>query len=99
MIFYKETKFGDEAVIGKIPIAWKVVNLGEICEFKRGFSYRGDQISTDKTNTLFLTINDYEKEVGFKQNGEKFYLKDEVDIDSDFLLKKDDVLIANTEMR
>jgi type I restriction enzyme S subunit len=98
MIFYKETNFGDETVIGRIPMGWKVVRIGEICEFKRGFSYRSDQITQDMTNTRFFTINDYEKEGGFKQNGERLYLRDEVNVDSDFILNKDDVLIANTDM-
>jgi len=98
MIFYKETNFGDEAVIGRIPMGWKVVRIDEICEFKRGFSYRSDQITQDVTNARFFTINDYEKEGGFKQNGERLYLKDEANVDSDFILNKDDVLIANTDM-
>jgi type I restriction enzyme S subunit len=98
MMFYNETNFGGETVIGRIPMGWKVVRIGEICEFKRGFSYRSDQITEDATNTRFFTINDYEKEGGLKHNGERLYLKDEVNVDSDFILNKDDVLIANTDM-
>jgi len=98
MMFYKETNFKGATVIGKIPMSWEMVRIQEICEFKRGFSYRSDQITKEATNTRFITINDYEKEGGFKQNSDRLYLKDDVDLDSNFILDKDDVLIANTDM-
>jgi len=98
MMFYKELDFKGATAIGKIPLSWEMVSIQDICEFKRGFSYRSDQITADVTNTRFITINDYEKEGEFKQSNERLYLKDYVGPDSDFVLKKDDVLIANTDM-
>jgi type I restriction enzyme S subunit len=97
-MFYKEIDFREATVIGKIPVDWEIVRIEEVCESKRGFSYRSDQITKEPTGMQFITINDFEKEGGFKQNGEKLYLKDDVNVDSDFFLDKDDVLIANTDM-
>ena len=97
-MFYKETNFKEATVVGKIPMDWEIVGIRKICESKRGFSYRSDQITKEATNKRFITINEFEKEGGFKHNGERLYLKDEVNVDSDFILNKDDVLIANTDM-
>jgi type I restriction enzyme S subunit len=98
MMFYKEMDFKETTVIGKIPMSWEMVRIQDICEFRRGFSYRSDQITEDATSTRFITINDYEKEGGFKHNNERLYLRDEVGPASDFILNQDDVLIANTDM-
>jgi type I restriction enzyme S subunit len=84
--------------IGRIPKEWKVAKLGNISEFRRGFSYRSDQITKVATKIRFITINDLEKEGGLKKTAEKIYLKEEVDIDLAFFLNEGDVLIANTDM-
>ncbi|MEM4973585.1 MAG: restriction endonuclease subunit S, partial [Candidatus Hadarchaeales archaeon] len=83
--------------IGRIPKEWEVVRLGEICEFKRGFSYRSDQITSLKKGAKFITINDLEKEGGLKREAEEIYVLEEF-IEKDFLLEDGDVLIANTDM-
>jgi len=84
--------------IGKIPEDWKTAKLGDICRFKRGFSYHSNQITKNSTNIRFITINDFEKEGGLKQNSEKIFIKENINIDSEFFIKSGDVLIANTDM-
>ena len=84
--------------IGKVPKEWEVVRLGEVCEFKRGFSYRSNQITKDFTKVRFITINDIEKEGGIKRNSEKIFIKESVNIDPELFLNKGDILIANTDM-
>jgi len=94
-----EKKEFKETPIGRIPEEWEVVRLGNICEFKRGFSYRSDQIVKNVvTKIRFITINDLEKEGGLKLTAEKIYLKEKIDVDSTFFLNEGDVLIANTDM-
>ena len=95
--FYKEKKF-KETPIGKIPENWEIIKFGDVCRFKRGFSYRSDQITKDPTKIRFITINDFEKEGGLKRDAEKVYIREDVDVNSDFFLNDGDVLIANTDM-
>jgi len=95
-MFYKETNF-KETPIGKIPNDWEAVRLGDVCKFKRGFSYRSDQITKEISNIQFTTINDVEKEGGLKRKPEKIYLREEA-VDPEFFLNDGDVLIANTDM-
>ena len=97
LMFYKETNFR-ETPIGKIPEDWDVIKFGDVCRFKRGFSYRSNQITKDPTKTKFITINDFEKEGGLKRDAEKIYIKEDVNVDPGFFLDDGDVLIANTDM-
>ena len=97
MRFYRETEF-QETEIGKIPKDWKVIKLGTLCRFKRGFSYRSSQITSNQTQIRFLTINDIEKEGGLKRDSEKLYIREDVEIDPEFFVNEGDVLIANTDM-
>jgi len=63
--------------LSPIPKEWGVVRLKDICEFKRGFSYRSDQIIKNVvTKIRFITINDLEKEGGLKRTAEKIYLEE-----------------------
>jgi len=91
------TEFKDSPA-GKIPKDWKIVNFGEIFEFKRGFSYKGSQVTKDRTRKRFITINDIQKGGGIKDGNEKIYIKNRVDVKEDFHIKEGDLLIANTDM-
>ncbi|MEM2034234.1 MAG: restriction endonuclease subunit S [Candidatus Methanomethylicaceae archaeon] len=95
--FYKETEF-KETPIGKIPRDWEANKLGSICKFKRGFSYRSDQITNNQTPIRFITINDVEKEGGLKRSAERIYIKEPSEVNPEFLVNNGDVLIANTDM-
>lgn len=78
---------------------WSVVRLGEIIEFKRGFSYRSDQINSKPIGKRRLfTINNFSKEGGLKTDAEKIYILDDTKISEIFVIKKNDVFIANTDM-
>jgi len=94
-IRHKEIK---ETEMGKIREEWEIVKLGEVCEFKRGFSYRSNQITKDFTKVRFITINNIEKEGGIKRDSEKIFIKESVNIDPELFLNKGDILIANTDM-
>jgi type I restriction enzyme S subunit len=97
MMFYKETDF-KETPIGKIPRDWGIEKLGILCRFKRGFSYRSSQVTSNTTQIRFLTINDVEKEGGLKREAEKLYIKEGVEVDPEFFVNEGDVFIANTDM-
>lgn len=83
----------------EIPNGWEEVSLGDVCEMERGYSYRSNEIiKTEKTNREFITIDNFSKEGGLKNGAETIYLKDNVEIDDTYFIKKDDILIANTDM-
>jgi type I restriction enzyme S subunit len=95
-MFYKEENFKEISGL-KVPEDWEVVELKDVCSFKRGFSYRSNQISEDG-EIRFLTINDFEKEGGLKKdNNKKIYLNVQ-DIEEDYLVNDGDIFIANTDM-
>jgi len=97
-MFHKETNFKEGTVIGKVPIDWEIVRIEKVCAFERGFSYRSEQVTTEPSKIRFITINDFEKEGGLKRNGESLYLKDETDVEPEYFLDEDEVLVANTDM-
>ena len=97
LTFYKEERF-KETSIGKIPEDWEIARFGNVCRFKRGFSYRSNQITKDPTKIRFITINDFKKGGGLKLDAERIYIKGDVKIGRDFFLNAGDVLIANTDM-
>jgi len=79
--------------------SWKKVKLGELINFKRGFSYRSEQISDKPIGKRKLfTINNFDKDGGIKQNAEDIFLGDKIDISMDFIIKEGDILVANTDM-
>ena len=99
MKFKQETQL-QETEIGKIPREWKVVHLGELFEFRRGLSYRKNDLSSRRTLIRFVTINDLEKEGGWKRDGEPAYLLEEFKdrIEKKHVLEVGDLLIAITDM-
>ena len=83
----------------EIPDEWEEASLGDVCEMERGYSYRSSEITkTDKANREFITIDNFSKEGGLKNGAETIYLKDNVEINDTYFIKKNDILIANTDM-
>jgi type I restriction enzyme S subunit len=99
LAFYRETEF-QETEIGKIQREWKIVNSGELFEFQRGLSYRKNDLSSTRASIRFVTINDLEKEGGWKHNGEPVYLSDgfKGKIEKKHVVDAGDLLIAITDM-
>lgn len=93
-IEHKEFK---ETEMGMIPKEWEAVTLKEICEMERGFSYKSEHLTQEKTEKEFITINNLEKEGGLKDTV-RLYLKDIVKGDERFYVGKNELFIANTDM-
>jgi len=90
---YKKTE------IGKIPKEWSILNLGSVCKFKRGVSYRRSDITNSRGNIRFITIKDLEKEGGWKRKYTTVvYLKNSVKVPSEAILQNGNILIAITDM-
>jgi len=97
---FKQEMQLQETEIGEIPREWKIVYLDELFEFRRGLSYRKNDLSSTPTLIRFVTINDLEKEGGWKRNGEPVYLLEEFKdrIEKKHVLEVGDLLIAITDM-
>lgn len=74
---------------------WKEIKLGEICSIKHGWAFKGE-FFTDKGERIVVTPGNFFEQGGFRlQIGkEKFY---SADFPKEYLLKKDDLVIAMTE--
>jgi type I restriction enzyme S subunit len=78
---------------------WKTVKFGDVINMKRGFSYRSNQINKEGLGKKqLITINNFNKEGGLKNNAEIIFIFDNVNIPNEFLVKKNDLFIANTDM-
>lgn len=74
---------------------WEKVNLGELFQLKHGWAFKGEYFSSEG-ELIIVTPGNFNERGGFRQvaGKEKFYTGD---FPQDFLLKKDDVIIAMTE--
>lgn len=76
-------------------MTWETVKLGEVFHIKHGWAFKGEYFSNEG-EFLIVTPGNFFEKGGFKQTmgKEKYYLGD---FPHEFLLKKDDVIIAMTE--
>jgi type I restriction enzyme, S subunit len=74
---------------------WKEIKLGEICTIKHGWAFKGEFFKSEGER-IVVTPGNFFEEGGFRlQIGkEKFY---SADFPKEYLLKKDDLIIAMTE--
>ena len=74
---------------------WKEIKLGEICTIKHGWAFKGEFFTKEGVK-IVVTPGNFFEEGGFRlQVGkEKFY---SADFPKEYLLKKDDLVIAMTE--
>ena len=75
--------------------SWRECRLGDLLEIKHGFAFLGEHFAVEGTH-IVLTPGNFFDEGGFKHKGdkEKWYRGP---IPSDYVLKKDDLIIAMTE--
>ncbi len=72
MKFRWETEF-KETEIGKIPKDWEVKRLGEVVEFVKGVSHKSSEINSLQLGHPFITLNNFLRGGGFKDNEFKYY--------------------------
>ncbi len=74
---------------------WEEVRLGDVLQIKHGWAFKGKYFS-DNGKYILLSPGNFFEEGGFRlrENKEKFYLGE---FPKDYLLKKDDLIIAMTE--
>ncbi len=74
---------------------WKEVELGDLVHIKHGWAFKGKYFAEDG-DVIVVTPGNFLEEGGFRvrEGKEKFYTDD---FPKEFLLKKDDLIIAMTE--
>lgn len=75
---------------------WRECRLGDLLEIKHGFAFKGDFFS-DQGPFVLLTPGNFREQGGLKLKGdkEKFYTGE---FPGEFLLKRDDLLVAMTDL-
>ena len=81
--------------IGPAPESWEVVELGKFFQIKHGFAFDG-QFFEPSGDYILMTHGHFYEEGGFRdQGGKTKYFTGE--IPKDYILAKDDLVIAMTE--
>ena len=83
------------SVFSSAPLHWQKSALSDICSIKHGFAFKSEYFS-DAGPFIVLTPGSFYESGGFRDQGKKtkFYVGDPP---ADYILNKDDFLIAMTE--
>lgn len=74
---------------------WKEVRLGDVCEIKHGFAYKGDFFSDTPTCDILVTPGNFTLSGGFKLDKPKYY---NGPVEKDYVLSKDDLIVTMTDL-
>lgn len=74
---------------------WKEVRLGDVCEIKHGFAYKGKYFSDTPTCDILVTPGNFTLSGGFKLDKPKYY---NGPVEKDFILSKDDLIVTMTDL-
>jgi len=82
--------------LGEIPAGWKVGKLGDFCDVKHGYAFKGEFITTEETDQILLTPGNFRIGGGFNSSKYKYYSN--YDYDEDYVLAPDDLVINMTDL-
>jgi type I restriction enzyme S subunit len=68
--------------------------LGDVCEIKHGFAFKGEFITDQENENILLTPGNFEVGGGWKY-GKKFY---NGEIPENYVLKKNDLVVTMTDL-
>ena len=76
--------------------SWKKKRLGEYISIKHGFAFKGEFISTDRSNQILVTPGNFKIGGGFKTGKMKYYHDSE--FPKDYGLDADDLVVTMTDL-
>jgi type I restriction enzyme S subunit len=79
----------------KQKTAWPTVLLGDICEIKHGFAFKGESFCKVKTAKILLTPGNFYIGGGFKSDKNKYY---NGDVPEDYILAEHDLIVTMTDL-
>jgi len=91
--FDEVTEFQDSE-LGEIPKNWKIVPIGTLAKFVKGFSYKGIEKFQEPKEFVFVTLNNIIEGGGFKK---KYAWLESNRLKERHFVKELDLVIANTE--
>ena len=80
--------------LGEIPNGWKTEKLSKHISMRRGISYKGDGLCSQKEGLPMHNLNSIYEGGGYKHEGIKYYRGE---FRENHLLKAGDLIVANTE--
>lgn len=75
--------------------SWEEVKLGDICQIKHGYAFKGEFFSDEPTNNLLLTPGNFAIGGGFKSDKFKYY---HGKIPKDYILKANELIVTMTDL-
>jgi type I restriction enzyme S subunit len=75
---------------------WKEYKLGEFLKVKHGFAFKGEFITTDKTQNILVTPGNFHIGGGFKDDKYKYYNNE--NFPSEYILKGGDIIVTMTDL-
>lgn len=103
IIDYIENKEGNrfkQTEIGLIPEEWEVVKLGDVCGFLNGYAFKSRDYSNNTRNLIVIRMSNITKDGGFdlSSKGIRYFPKQRINEVQKYILKKNDLVIAMTDM-
>jgi type I restriction enzyme, S subunit len=82
--------------LGEIPTGWSVGKIGDFCNVKHGYAFKGEFITAEETGQILLTPGNFRIGGGFNSSKYKYYSDD--DYDKDYILEAGDLIITMTDL-
>ncbi|MCT4552906.1 MAG: restriction endonuclease subunit S [Alphaproteobacteria bacterium] len=77
-------------------IKWIETTLGDVCDIKHGYAFKGDFITSEKFKNILLTPGNFSIGGGFNSKKFKYYSSD--DFPKSYILKEGDLLVSMTDL-
>jgi len=74
---------------------WHWREVGDFAKLTKGISYKSEDYGDEQNGAVFITLKCFSKGGGFNESGIKYY---KGIMSPEFLLREDDLLIANTDL-
>jgi type I restriction enzyme S subunit len=75
--------------------SWSYVRLGDICNIKHGFAFKGEYFVDEETRNILLTPGNFQIGGGFKSNKYKYY---NGEVPAEYVLSPDDLIVTMTDL-
>jgi type I restriction enzyme S subunit len=86
----------ERSELGDIPAGWSVGKVGDFCNVKHGYAFKGEFITAEETAQILLTPGNFRIGGGFNSSKYKYYSDD--DYDKDYILEAGDLIITMTDL-
>lgn len=86
----------ERSELGEIPAGWIIGALGDFCNIKHGYAFKGEFITTDETDQILLTPGNFRIGGGFNSSKYKYYSDN--NYDQEYILESGDLIVTMTDL-